>query len=101
MAGGQAIEGAKRSVLFTVDPDTDLQVPGIDFECGPEDPLYNPRNQDPVDEMLVESIMRNGVLEPIGTVKRERGIVVHFGNQRTRAAREANKRLRAAGKEPI
>ncbi len=101
MSGTQAIEGAKRSVLFTVDPSTDVALQGIDYASGAEDVCYNPRNQEPVDEALVESIMRLGVLEPVGVVKNLGRIVVLFGNQRVRAAREANRRLKAAGKEPI
>lgn len=95
----QAIEGAKRGVLFYVDP-LDVNLPGIDYESGPEDPAYNPRNQESLDEGLVESIMRIGVLEPIGVIKRgerEKPVVL-YGNQRVRAAREANKRLREAGR---
>jgi ParB family chromosome partitioning protein len=100
MAGGQAIEGAKRGVLFQVAPE-DVVLAGIDYETGPEDVAYNPRNTMPVDEGLVESIMRLGVLQPIGVIKGRNGSsqpVVLFGNQRVRAAREANVRLKAAGK---
>jgi ParB-like chromosome segregation protein Spo0J len=102
MAGGQAIEGAKRGVLFHVDP-LDVCLPGIDYKCGQEDPSYNPRNFDPVDLGLVDSIMRLGVLQPIGVIKRDHfgKPIVQYGNQRVRAAREANERLRAAGKPLI
>jgi ParB family chromosome partitioning protein len=101
MAGGQAIEG-KRGVLFQIDP-KDVDLAGIDYQSGPEDAAYNPRNKDPVDEAMIESIMRLGVLEPIGVIKvphRQKPVVL-FGNQRIRAAREANQRLKAAGKDPV
>lgn len=92
----QAIEGAKRGVLFYVDPsDVDLQ--GIDYESGPEDPCYNPRNKEPVNAGLVQSIMRLGVLEPIGVVKRGERLSVLYGNQRVRAARAATEEHKAAG----
>lgn len=100
MAGGQAIEGAKRSVLFQVDPES-VELQGIDYSSGPEDPCYNPRNKESVDEALVESIMRLGVLEPIGVVKSGDKIRALFGNQRVRAARQANYILAALGKPTI
>ena len=85
-----AIPHAKRTDLFYVSPN-DVVLPGIDYECGSEDPLYNPRNKYAVDDSLVTSIARLGVLEPIGVVKRGELLVVAYGNQRVRAAREASK----------
>ena len=66
-------------------------------------PLYDERVHLPVDEALVASIMADGILENIGIVKDpENGkILVSFGRQRVRAAREANKRLKKSGAELI
>jgi ParB-like chromosome segregation protein Spo0J len=96
-----AIEGASRANLFYVDPD-DFTLPGIDYECGPDDPHYNPRNKMPVSEELVISIMRLGVFTPVEVTKTENGeLVPVFGNQRIRAAREASRRLKASGKPGV
>jgi len=69
-------------------------------------PLYDPRIHLPLDEDLVESIIEKGVLVPI--VVRKNGerngtpiIEVMDGRQRVRCTLVANKRLVAAGKEPI
>lgn len=66
--------------------------------------LYDERMEIAVDENLVLNIMRNGVLQPVlvskqGVNKEGKPVVVVVaGRQRVRAAREANKRLAAAGK---
>ena len=72
-------------------------------------PLYDDRVELPVDESLVLNIMfapdgtPQGVLEPINAMRNsETGKVeVIDGRQRVKAAREANKRLKKAGLEPI
>ena len=72
-------------------------------------PLYDERVHLPVDENLVLNIMfapdgvPQGVLEPITAVRNtETGKVeVLVGRQRVKAAREANKRLKKRGLEPI
>jgi len=72
-------------------------------------PLYDERVNLPIDENLVLNIMfapdgvPQGVLEPInGTRNSETGKVeVIDGRQRVKAAREANKRLKKAGMEPV
>jgi ParB family chromosome partitioning protein len=66
-------------------------------------PLYDRRVHLPVDEGLVVSIMEHGVLENVGIVKDpETGeVLVSYGRQRVKATREANKRLRKSGAEPI
>jgi ParB family chromosome partitioning protein len=72
-------------------------------------PLYDERVNLPVDEGLVLNIMHapdgaaQGVLEPINATRNpETGKVeVIDGRQRVKAAREANKRLRKAGMEPV
>lgn len=103
MAGGQAIEGAKRGVLFQVDP-FQVQLAGIDFEVGADDPMYANalRNKEPVDPALIDSVMRNGIILAIATTKRGEAVVALDGNQRVRAAREATLKLQAVNpKESI
>ena len=75
----------------------------------PKSPLYDERGELPVDEALVLNIMfapdgvPQGVLEPILVARNpESGKVeVVDGRGRTKAAREANKRLKKQGMEPI
>jgi len=66
-------------------------------------PLYDERVKLPLDENLVKNIMHLGVLEPIIVTKdTETGeTVCVVGRQRTKACREANKRLKDAGKPTI
>lgn len=73
----------------------------------PGHPLYQPaRNQKPLDEAMIRSIMQDGVLSPIKVVRgpQVRGqwtLEVVYGRQRVRNAREANRRLVAEGRPPI
>lgn len=67
-------------------------------------PLYDPRAMLPVDESLIANILfeMQGVLEPIIVAKDEDGHpIVVDGRQRTKALREANKRLKAQGASPL
>lgn len=72
-------------------------------------PLYDDRVELPLDESLVLNIMfapdgtPQGVLEPVNGMRNsETGKVeIIDGRQRVKAAREANKRLRKAGLEPV
>lgn len=72
-------------------------------------PLYDERVHLPVNEALVANMLFDpdgvpqGVLEPITVIRNpESGkIEVVVGRQRVKAAREANKRLRKQGLEPI
>jgi ParB family chromosome partitioning protein len=72
-------------------------------------PLYDDRVDLPIDEALVLNIMfapdgvPQGVLEPINGLRNsETGKVeVIDGRQRVKAAREANKRLKKMGMEPV
>lgn len=71
--------------------------------------IYDERVHLPVDESLVLNIMfapdgvPQGVLEPITVIRNsETGKVeVAIGRQRVKAAREANRRLKKAGLEPV
>ena len=66
-------------------------------------PLYDDRHKLPVSEGLVLNIMHHGVLKPVEVRKNpETGdIEVADGRQRVKAAREANRRLKAKGCEPL
>lgn len=65
------------------------------------DPLFDERVNMPLDEALVLNIMMYGVKEPVLVRKDGDFLKVVAGRQRTRAAIEGNKRLVAAGKEPM
>lgn len=69
----------------------------------PGHPLYDDRVKLPVSESLVRNIMYHGVLETIVVRKNpETGKTeVVAGRQRVKAVREANRRLREQGAEPI
>jgi ParB family transcriptional regulator, chromosome partitioning protein len=66
-------------------------------------PLYDERVHDPLDEAFVLNIMFHGVLEPIIVSKDRESdkVLVVVGRQRTKACREANKRLKLQGLPPI
>lgn len=69
----------------------------------PKHPLYDKRVHLPVREKMVLNIMHQGVLQAILITKDpESGEVqVVAGRQRVKAAREANRRLREKGCEPV
>ncbi len=94
MSGGQLFDGT-RITAFLVDPNSLVLA---------EDPahlLFDERVSDKMDEAFILSIKTRGVIEPILVRKNKDGQPeVIDGRQRTRAAREANKRLIAEG-EPI
>lgn len=96
MVGKQAMEGTRLNA-FGRDPNT-LTVIGLDTEDGPEHPLFTPRATLPVNEALVLNMMACGWRGAIGTTSDS---LVVYGRQRVKAAREANKRLAAEGKETI
>ncbi len=64
-------------------------------------PLYDPRVHLPIDDSLVLNIGLHGVIEPVIICKDGPDLVVVDGRQRVKAAREANARLRAEGKQPM
>lgn len=88
-----------RTDLFFFDPNDLVLVED------PKHPLYDERIKLPIDEAIVLSIMKFGVLEPVTVRKNgvdKKGnpqIEVIDGRQRTRCAREANRRLAEAGGE--
>jgi len=98
--GKQALDG-RRLNGFWMNPD-DLVIVGIDtpHKKG-EHPLWDERINLPLAENMVLNIMAEGVHEPIIVRKEGDTPFVVNGRQRVRHAREANKRLTAAGKEPV
>jgi ParB family chromosome partitioning protein len=94
MAGGQAFD-AQRGTIFRFNPETLIIVDD------PTDPLFDPRGLEGPNEALVRSIMLQGVIHPIVVCKRGDMAIVVAGRRRTLAAREANKRLAAEGRQPI
>jgi ParB family chromosome partitioning protein len=84
-----------RKDMFYFDPDT------LVMSNDPTDPLYDPRMDAPINEHLVLSIMSQGITTPILIKKQGGRPVVIDGRQRVRCAREANRRLREAGADPI
>lgn len=94
MATKTAVE-APRTNAWQIEPEKLIL---IDDE---KSPLFDPRVNWPVDEGMVRDIMVNGVIEPVIIAKDGEALVVVDGRQRTKAAREANKRLAEAGKETI
>jgi len=95
----QALEGSRLNA-FGMDPD-DLTIVGLDTKDGREHPLYDERIHLGLTEEWVKNIMCYGVLEPVLVRKNGEQVEVIAGRQRVRGAREANKRLVAAGGEPI
>jgi len=91
---------AKRGTVFLTDPDT-LTVVGLDDDAGPSHPLYDERVKEPLSEETIQDFCIRGVLEPVLVRKNGDIIEVAAGRRRVLHAREANKRLEAAGKELI
>jgi len=57
-------------------------------------PFYDPRVERPVDDALVASIAMQGVLQPITVKKDGDDIIVVYGRQRVKAAREVNRQMK-------
>lgn len=96
----QAIEGTRLNA-FGRDPETLTLVgedPGFDTRSHP---LYDPRVHLPVAENLVRAMMADGFRSTISVAVEGDAVLVVAGRRRVKAAREANKRLAAAGREPI
>ncbi|KVN92580.1 ParB/RepB/Spo0J family partition protein [Burkholderia ubonensis] len=92
------VYGAKgKTNTLSFDPD-DLKL-----VTDPTHPLFDERVNWPVDENMVRNIMFQGVLQAIEVSKNpETGeIEVVTGRQRVKATREANRRLREQGRDPI
>lgn len=94
----QVSEG--RSDLFSFDPDKLVII------TDPKHALYDERASLPVEEAMILNVMAYGVIQPIvfRTEENDDGetiAVVVAGRQRVKAAREANKRLKAKGELPL
>lgn len=88
---------AGKTNLLMFDPDT------LHLVSDPAHPLYDKRVHLPLRESMVRNIMVYGVRQPITIAKDpETGLVcVVAGRQRVKHAREANRRLRERGEEPL
>ena len=64
-------------------------------------PLYDARVELPVDDALVKSILRYGVIEPVVIAKEHDMPLVVDGRQRVKAAREADRISNERGGTPI
>lgn len=91
---------AKRTNAFYFDPDK-LVIIGLDTDDGPEHHLHDSRIGLPLDEGMIRSIMAHGVKVPIIVAKIDDKPHVVDGRQRVRHAREANRRLVAAGEPAV
>lgn len=97
-----ATNGKGRRDVVLYDPE-DLIVP-----TDKDHLFYDRRGEEAPDEALVADIMTHGVLEPVlvrvlpgsRTGGDSRDVEILAGRRRTIANREANRRLKAAGKEP-
>lgn len=67
----------------------------------PKDPLFDHRAKLPPSEGLIRDIAFRGIVEPVVIARRGSEAAVVDGRQRVKAAREANKRLKAAGRELV
>ena len=98
--GKKAIE-APRISGYAMNP-SDLTIIGLDTEHKEgEHTLWDERAFLPLKEPMVLNIMAIGVQEPALVTKDGDTILVIDGRQRVLHAREANKRLVAAGEEPL
>lgn len=86
---------AQRGTIFLLDPEDVVIV------TDPSDPLYDERVNLPLDEKMVLNMMHCGVVKVVEITKRGDEAVVVDGRQRIKHAREANKRLRERGMEPL
>ena len=97
--GKQALEGTRLNA-FAMDPD-DLVIIGLDTDDSEEHHLYDKRIHLKVDEGMVRNVMVYGVVQAVTVTKIGDTPCVVAGRQRVRAARVANERLLAEGKESI
>jgi ParB family chromosome partitioning protein len=98
--GKNAFDVSKSSVYNF--PPEELIIIGWDTEDGQEHPLWDERAKLPVDEKLVLNIMAIGkIINPISIRKNGDKAEVVVGRQRVKACREANKRLKKEGSEPV
>jgi len=92
---------ASRFGGFNFDP-SEVLIVGLDVEPNEETQhLYDPRCHDEIDDAMVLNVMTYGVIEPIVVTKIGTECYVVDGRGRLKASREANRRLKAEGKEEL
>lgn len=96
----QALDGTRLNA-FAMDPE-ELYIVGLDGDEGEEHVLWDERASAPVDQAMVDNILKYGVLETVVVRKTrlsdgEFRIEVVYGRQRVKWAREANRQLLEAG----
>lgn len=94
MANKSAID-AKRGNVFMMEPEK------LTLVTDKSHPLYDPRVEDDPSENMIANVAMHGVLEPILVRKNGEAIEVIAGRGRTKAALEANRRLKAESKPTI
>lgn len=87
-----------KSELF--DPD-ELIIIGLDTSDGPEHPLWDERNEYPLDEALIKNISAFGIIKNVTIVLDGERYLVVDGRRRVRAARELNKRAKKLGANAV
>lgn len=95
-----ALDAKRGPTTFYLDPD-DIWIIGLDTKDGAEHPQWDERIKLPLDERLIASISKHGVIEPVKIYKDGPDPVVWDGRQRVKAAREINRRRREHGLTPI
>ncbi len=85
----------KRTDSYVFDPDK------LTIITDPNHALYDERINLPLDEAMVRNIMHYGVRVPVSIRIEDDKAVVIDGRQRVMHCREANKRLRERGEEPL
>jgi len=95
----QAIDAPRRSI-FLEDPEN-IVIIGLDTKDGPSHPRYDVRAHETFKENIVIGMMKHGVKKPISVIKVNGRLEVVDGRQRVINAREANRRLKAAGEPPL
>jgi ParB family transcriptional regulator, chromosome partitioning protein len=87
-----------RTDAFWCDPD-ELIIVGLDTQDGPEHPLYEPKIKRDLQEAAILNVMRLGVRKAVLVRKDGDRALLIDGRTRVRWAREANKRLKAEGRD--
>jgi len=95
-----ALDAKRGSSTFYMDPD-ELIIVGLDTPDGAEHPQWDERIELPIDERLVASISKHGVIEPVKVYKDGNRPIVWDGRQRVKAAREINRRRSEHGLSTI
>lgn len=95
------LDAPKGTATWSVSPDDDICVAGVDYPADPSDPFYDERVNLPLDPGLIADIDENGVKQPITVVKDGEVAKVTDGRRRVLHARAANKLRAARGEQPL